>query len=237
MDAQCPAKTSCFEIAQTNKSMKWSERAIKIGSAKFRVNYLYEKRFSAALPMNKLKSRFPRKLIISRMFRQLPNQTKYRYKHGSLKLLRQNYKLINQDNYFINLNSTSIFYLSRHFIDIKRHQQGIIVRTLSPTKQNHCRNSIVCRSMTYVSLGIRRVASGILIGFDNSISLWLNNLSRTFSYTSTPALVIRPSKPSSLTTINPVYRAPLGIISRCRFRPKDLRQWNRYRWTMPVRWK
>lgn len=134
MDAQCPAKTSCFEIAQTNKSMKWSVRAIKIGSVKFRVHYLYEKRFSAALPMNKLKSRFPRKLIISQMFRQLPNQTKYRYKHGSLKLLRLNYKLINQENYFINLNPTSIFYSSRLFIDIKKHHQGIIVRTLSPTK-------------------------------------------------------------------------------------------------------
>lgn len=67
-------------------------------------------------------------------------------------------------------------------------------------------------------------SGGTFIRFDNFVSLWLNNLSRAFSYASVPALVIRPSNLSSLTTINPLYRAPLGIISRCWFRPKDRRR-------------
>lgn len=48
------------------------------------------------------------------------------------------------------------------------------------------------------------------------ISLLLNN--SPFRYTRVLALMIRLSKLSRPTTINPVYRVPLGIISRCRSR-------------------
>lgn len=158
----------------------------------------------------------------------------------NLKLLRRNYKRISQItnpnwNSGRNLNYLLSLSIVPTQINIKNYAKK------GGSKEIFAKISTTSNRLPIIGGGQDAwQPMDTFILFDNFISLRLNNLSRAFSHASVPAPVIRPSNLSSLTTINPLYRAPLGIISRCWFRPKDRRRRRRrgrYRWSMVASWK
>jgi len=116
----------------------------------------------------------------------------------------------------INIPRFAFHYLAVRYISVCGHVH------------QHSHQLVKCESSEALIAAKGRVFSCSAVS--KFISLLLNNSSWPFSYASVPAWMIKPSKLSRLTTINPIYRAPLGIISRCWSRPADRRR-NRYRWS------